>query len=64
MKPCEHVTLTDFFGEGLCLYKATYDSPCTYTGDCEKKIAGPFASEAEGWDYANKFHPNIEQMIL
>lgn len=64
MKTCEHVTLTDFFGDGLCLYKATYDSPSEYTGDCEKFLAGPFANEEEGWAYANRFHPELEQMIL
>lgn len=42
-----HVTITEHFGEGICIYEAVYESPEAYTGDDLKKIAGPFEHWAE-----------------
>jgi len=59
-----HVTITDHFGEGLCVYEATYESPETYKGDDLRKIAGPFESWSEAEEEAETYANGDEICIL
>lgn len=44
-----HLTITSHFGEGLCIYQATYNDPEDYTGDMEQRVDGPFACESAAY---------------
>jgi hypothetical protein len=50
----ESVTVTDYHGDGLCLYVSNTD----------RCIGGPFATDEDAEAFATRHHPEAQHMIL
>ena len=59
-----HVTVTDHFGEGICVYEAVYDNEDSYCGDDLVKVGEAFDTWEEAEDWADLIAGKDEIYIL